>query len=390
MHRIRIAGTLDLEPMRNVPRCHRRRHTGWMMLVLGLLSGSPVAAQDLPFRRDYRGPGPYRCPELVAPPTPSKEVRAQVAELTSSSDQAMMLGDLSGAAALLDRATELDPASAELAYRRARVLDDLARVPAAVDEYCRALSLAPDEGSRDARTRLEYLVARDRASLPGEAIVAFGAGLSAADRGALSVALASFERAAARAPTWASAEYNRGIALARQGRGREATTALLRYLELRPDAPDAIAVLQRVRQLQSRPVRDDPRPGVAVALGVLLPGMGHFYAGRPIGGLTVLTLAGSALAAGYFVKEVDVRCLTPVPSGQPCPQSDVVSRRTDRPYLALAVGTAAAAGVIGAIEAFFDARGRRFPSEAQGPTLEGPAVSARAGRVELSMLRLRF
>jgi tetratricopeptide (TPR) repeat protein len=361
-----------------------------MMLVLGLLSGSPVVAQDLPFRRDYRGPGPYRCPELVAPPTPSKQVRAQVAELTSSSDQAMMLGDVSGAAALLDRATELDPASAELAYRRARVLDDLARVPAAVDEYCRALSLAPDEGSRDARTRLEYLVARDRASLPGEAIVAFGAGLSAADRGALSVALASFERAAARAPTWASAEYNRGIALALQGRGREATTALLRYLELRPDAPDAIAVLQRVRQLQSRPVRDDPRPGVAVALGVLLPGMGHFYAGRPIGGLTVLTVAGSALAAGYFVKEVDVRCLTPVPSGQPCPQSDVVSRRTDRPYLALAVGTAAAAGVIGAIEAFFDARGRRSPSEAQGPTLEGPAVSARAGRVELSMLRLRF
>jgi hypothetical protein len=67
-----------------------------------------------------------------------------------------------------------------------------------------------------------------------------------------------------------------------------------------------------------------------------------------------------------------------------------VSRRTDRPYLALAVGTAVAAGVIGAIEAFFDARGRRSPSEAQGPTLEGPAVSTRAGQVDLSMLRLRF
>jgi tetratricopeptide (TPR) repeat protein len=366
-----------------------------MMLALGLLSGSPVAAQDLPFLRDYRAPGPYRCPGLVAPPTPSAEERAQVAELTSSSDQAMMLGDLSRAAALLDRATELDPASAELAYRHARVLEDLARVPAAVDEYCRALELAPDEGTRDARTRLEYLVARDRATLPGGAIVAFGAGLSAADRGALSVALTLFERAAAQAPTWASAEYNRGAVLARQGRGREATTALLRYLELRPDAPDAIAVLQRVGQLQSLAVRDDPRPDVTVALGVLLPGMGHFYAGRPIGGFTVLALAGGALAAGYLVKEVDIRCLTSVPSGQRCPESDVVSRRTDRPYLALAVGAAAAAGVIGAIEAFFDVRGRRAPaafspSEAPGPTLEGPAVSTRDGRVELSMLRLRL
>jgi hypothetical protein len=123
--------------------------------------------------------------------------------------------------------------------------------------------------------------------------------------------------------------------------------------------------------------------------------MGHFYAGRPIGGFTVLALAGGALAAGYLVKEVDIRCLTSVPSGQRCPESDVVSRRTDRPYLALAVGAAAAAGVIGAIEAFFDVRGRRAPaafspSEAAGPTLEGPAVSTRDGRVELSMLRLRL
>jgi hypothetical protein len=185
--------------------------------------------------------------------------------------------------------------------------------------------------------------------------------------------------------------------LARQARGREAAAALLHYLELRPDAPDEAAVLQRVGQLQSLAVRDGPSPGTTVALGVLVPGMGHFYAGRPLGGLAVLTVAGGALAAGFLVKEVDVRCLTSVPSGQRCPADQVVSRRTDRPYLTLAMGAAVAVGAIGAVEAFLNARGRRDRARAgfsmtpaRTPTLEGPAVAMRSGRVELSMLRLRF
>jgi len=370
---------------------------GWIVLASVLLNGSSLTAQDLPFRRDDPGAGLSRCPGLATPPTPSAEEKAQAAELTSTSDQAVMLGDLSRAVALLDRATELDPTSAELAYRRARVLEDLAEAPAAVGEYCRALSLAPDVGIRDARDRLEDLIALEQAPLPEEAIAAFAAGLVAADRGTLSVALAHFARAAARAPTWASAEYNRGAVLARQGRSREAATALLRYLELRPDAPDELTVLEHVEQLQSLAVRDGPSAGAAAALGVLVPGMGQFYTGRPIGGLMVLSVAGGAVAAGYLFSKVDVRCLTSVPSGQPCPRDQVVSRRTERPYMLYGVGAAAAVGVIGAIEAFLDARGRGnvprpafSPSVARGPTLEGPSVTTRTGRVELSVLRLRF
>ena len=134
--------------------CWRSLGVRRIVLVCGLLNGSTVAAQDLPYLRDGPGAGVSRCPGLLPPPTPSVEEKSQAAELTSSSDQAVMLGDLSRAVALLDRAAELDPASAELAYRRARVLEDLAEAPAAVEEYCRALSLAPDEGIRDARTRL--------------------------------------------------------------------------------------------------------------------------------------------------------------------------------------------------------------------------------------------
>jgi hypothetical protein len=66
--------------------------------------------------------------------------------------------------------------------------------------------------------------------------------------------------------------------------------------------------------------------------------------------------------------------------------------------LAAALGTAAAVGLIGAIEAFFDARGRgasatprrSVPTGARGATLEGLSVDTRAGRVELSVIRLRF
>ena len=386
--------------MKNRTLSHRRPVClGLMALACGLVDGAHVAAQELSFLRDHPGAGSARCQDIDSPPTPSAEARAQAAELASTSDQALILGDLARAKALLERAVEIDPASADLAYRRARVLEDLGETPAAVDEYCRALSLAPEGARRtDWRTRLDALAAGQGANVPDEAIVAFEAGLAAADRGAMSTAVTSFERAAARAPQWASAEYNRGAALARQGRDREAATALLRYLELRPDAPDAIAVSQQVARLQSLAVRDGPSPAVAAALGVLVPGMGHFYAGRPRGGLTLLSLAGGAVAAGYFVKEVDVRCLTSVPPGSPCPQGQVVSRTTERPYLAAALGTAAAVGLIGALEAFFDARGRgasatpRRPvsTEARGPTLEGLSVDTRAGRVELSVIRLRF
>jgi hypothetical protein len=213
----------------------------------------------------------------------------------------------------------------------------------------------------------------------------------------MSDALASFERAALSAPQWATAQYNRGVALDWRGRNREAVVALTRYLELRPAAPDVVAVSRRVGQLQSLSTAAGPSPGVSLALGALIPGMGQFYAKRPLGGLAVLSLAGGAVAAGMLVTEVNVRCLTSVPAGERCPQDDVISRDTSRPYLRLAVGTAAAVGLVGALEAFFDARQRRtraparlVSNESRGPTLKGPAMTVRSGRVDFSLIAVRF
>jgi hypothetical protein len=122
--------------------------------------------------------------------------------------------------------------------------------------------------------------------------------------------------------------------------------------------------------------------------------MGHFYADRPLGGLAVLGLASGAIAAGFLVEEVDVRCLSAVDDGQGCPDDQVVSRTSSRPHLTLAFATAAAIGVVGAIEAFFGARRIRAAAAAtevpHGPSLEGPEVTTRSGRVDLRLLGLRF
>lgn len=385
-------------------RITHRGRPGFLLLRMALaalaLTATPVAAQDLPFRTDYPGAGAFECPAFAAPDVPNAEARAQAAQLASEASQSVILGDLDRARALLDRAVELDGAAADLAYRRARILEDLDEPDAAVLEYCRALARAGGgAGAADAAERRDALLEARTAELPGSAVEAMREGLQAADQNELQEALDAFELAASEAPEWPTAAYNRGVALARLGRDQEAAASLTRYLALRPDAPDAIPVSQRIGQLQSLSVRGVPSPGAALTLGVLVPGMGQFYSGRPLGGLTVLSIAGGAVAAGLLIKEVNVRCLTTGEPGETCPPSQVVSRTTERPYLMPGIGVAVAVGIAGAVEAFFDARERRGRARAlpatstqdAGATIAvRPDLSAHGGRVRLGLLQIRF
>ncbi len=135
---------------------------------------------------------------------------------------------------------------------------------------------------------------------------------------------------------------------------------------------------------------------MALTLGVLVPGMGQFYSGRALGGLTVLSLVGGAAAAGYFVTDVQVKCLSdPGPDGS-CPEGQVLREEVDRPYLVAGLGTAAAIGVIGAIEAFVKLRHRRGSDsgvtsmELGGAQLSALDVAPSRGRLDLRLVRLTF
>ncbi len=377
----------------------------WLTLVIAVSGAYPLAAQDLfldselSLKRDYPGSGPFTCPDVIIPGPPLDGERVQATQLASSADQALILGDLDRAATLMARATELDPSSAELAYRSGRVLEDLGDRPGAIDAYCRVVAIGSvDETAPDAEARIRTLAAARWAGISDAASQAFQAGLTGADASRLAEAAESFGVALAEAPDWADAAFNRGLMFDRLGRGQEALADLRRYLELRPDAADAVAVSGRIGQLEGA-YAAAPSAGTALALGLIVPGAGQFYSGRDIGGLTVLSLAGGAIAAGVLVKDVEVQCLVIVGAGEDCPSGQVFRETVDRPYLVPALAAAGGIALIGAVEAFVKARRRgAAPGAAPPPAspapgefrLAWPSVSQRGVRVDLNFVRVTF
>jgi tetratricopeptide (TPR) repeat protein len=378
---------------------HPGRVLSWVVLGIALSGTSSLAAQELSLKRDFPGSGPFVCPDVTISAPPLDSERLQATQLASSADQALIQGDLVRAATLMARATELDPSSADLAYRRGRVLEDVGDRPGAIAAYCRVVAIGSvDETAPDAEARIQALANARWAGISDDAAEAFQLGVSSADAGLFADAATSFDAALAEAPEWADAVFNRALMLDRLGLGAEALADLRRYLELSPDAMDAVAVSGRIGQLEGA-FASAPSPGTALTLGLLLPGMGHFYSGRSFGGVTVLSLAGGAVAAGFLIKDVEVQCLTTVGSGEDCPAGQIYRETVDRPYLVPALAAAAGVAVIGAVEAFVKARRRGSavgaPAPSQGPApgelrLAWPSVSQRGVRFDLNVLRVTF
>jgi tetratricopeptide (TPR) repeat protein len=368
----------------------------WLLIPALWSSASPLSGQELPLKREVPGLGPYACPAVPVTDSPGGEERAQARELASTAAQSVILGDLERARDLLERATALDPSSAELAYRYARVLEDMGELEAAASEFCRVLAVNPRaEGVVDARARLETLADPSEAPYPPEAISEFEKGIRWVDAGFLSSALASFDFVTSLAPDWPEAVFDRGVVASRLGRTTDAIQDLRRYLELQPDAPDAAAVSRRISELQIAALASTPSPTGALALGVLFPGMGQLYSGRPLGGLAVAALAGGAAAVGYFVTESAMFCsVDRLPDGS-CPEGRL-RRGDDRPYLVAGLASAGGIGLIGAIEAFVHLRRRRSPDAGIGSMQLGGArlsaldVAPSGGSLELRVIRLTF
>jgi len=138
-------------------------------------------------------------------------------------------------------------------------------------------------------------------------------------------------------------------------------------------------------------------PGQAFAMGLVVPGLGQFYAGRGLRGAVALAGAGVAIAAGYLTQRVDVNCRTE-PVNNRCAPADVLDENTRRPYLAAGVAAAAGIALAGAFDAMISARRANARNAAAGRSglqnaglrVLSPAVVADGDRVKAEILRLRF
>ncbi len=389
------------EPTEMAPLASRT--SGWLrveLLLLWLLLGAfpcTLRAQLPPLKVTIPGFEGSSCP---APATSSAvqvapEAEDEAVRLRSAASQAIVLGEPERARDLLARAAELDPASGALAYQYGRVLEDLGDVDAARSAYCRTLAVSPDgDEAADAQRRLAALAARQRPPVPQQAVDDFLEGVARADAEQWTAAADAFTRATDSAPEWPEAWFDRGVVFARLDRREAAAQDLRRYLDLRPDAIDARGVAELIGQLATP--TGGPRAGVAFTLGLLVPGMGQFYSGRPAMGMAVLTLAGSAATAAFLVQEVKVRCLADVDPGAACPPSQVLDEQTQRPYLVAGLAVAGAVTLIGAIEAAVHASGHstelalRSGNAAPRLALGAGVEAGGGGTLRLRFLRLRF
>jgi hypothetical protein len=358
-----------------------------------------LSAQELQLERDYPGTGPYECPAPATPLAPNEDQRVRASQLTSDALQASILGDLEGARELLQQAADADQTSPEVAYRHARALEDVVLREAAISEYCRAIALgAVDAGIEDGRDRLDALYEVVRERITDLARGGFVSGLNEADAGAFGASEASFTVAIEEVPDWAEAYYNRAIVREQLGLIQESLADYRRYLVLTPSEidPTVQVVLERIGMLEGSVVAPTASPGAVLAMG-MVPGMGHYYTGRGVTGTIVLSLAATAMVSGLFIKKETIRCANTPVGGADCPPEQVVSRTTERPYLVPALGAAAGVTLIGAVEAFIRARGRRSAQAeaaeglvSTGVRLSGPSVAMRGDRVDVNVLGLRF
>jgi tetratricopeptide (TPR) repeat protein len=368
----------------------------WILLSAFVCCAPPLAAQELQLRRDYPGSRPFECPTPGAITEGSDRERAQASQLASEADNAVILGDYGRAEQLLEQASELDPASAEVAYSRARVLETLERPEAALLEYCRAIARgAADLGILDSQARIDALDEALRASISPAARRLFASGLTGADMGFYDAAVTSFTDALEELPNWPEALYNRAVVLDRMGLMQRSLRDYRAYLALTPEAvdPGMASVAERIGLLEGLGAIPTPSPGNTLAFGVIFPGLGHYYSGRTRTGSIVLGAVVGAVATGLVVKKVTIRCLDAVPAGSDCPPDHVVDETTERPYMGAAIGMAAAVTVGAAVEAWFRARRRRAEQEAPSENvvgLAGPSLRSNGDRLDLSVLSFRF
>jgi tetratricopeptide (TPR) repeat protein len=325
-------------------------------LLIGLLApvlgaDAQTAATRLALKRAVPAAPPRSaCPAPSPVRAPSSAQRAQARQLAQRGQQAAILGDRVSARDQLRQAVMLDPTDPDLAYQLARANEMTGASADAAREYCRFLSLAPNAPeAAEARDRVATLAPAGGPSVVSPAVTAFQQGLAAYDRARMPQAESAFTTAINTRPDWADAFYDRALTRVARNDAAGAATDFERYLRLKPEAEDRLAVVSRIDAL--RPV--NLSPATALSLGLVIPGAGQFYAGRP--GRGFLALAGAGAAIGCATRQSTSTTMVQEtaldPFGNPYTFSRPV-QSTSHPCLAPGLGVAAVIAAVSAIDAF--------------------------------------
>ncbi len=333
-----------------------RAVTRWPVVSVAVIlwASAGAAGQDLSIKEQPTAASLLCQPRQELPACEMGQT-AEVERLIDDATQAMILGDLALANEFLTRALELNPCAAEAAYLRGRMVAQTEGVVPAAEWFCRYVALEPRGASAsEAHRRLDQAVQEGEGS---DLLARFEAGTSRFRAGDMEQAERLFTAVLEQHPV-PEAFYNRALAHIALERVAAARTDLQRYLDLRPESSDHAAVATALEALGQR--RSRKSPATAFALGVVLPGAGHYYTGRVGYGLVVTGLVGGALAAGYFYERTTIQCRVQDPSGE-CPPDAIASQETERPLLIPALGVAGGLVLASAIEAALRTGGRDGP-----------------------------
>lgn len=326
------------------------------------------------------------CGPVEVPSTPGGTDPAEAQRLANAATQALILGDLSVASEFLDRALAVDPAAAEAVYLRGRVAADAESATAAIPWFCRYLALAPRGPSADeARRRLGQAL---EAGAGRRLLGAFAGGVARFQADELVRAEELFTAVLDESPV-PEAYYNRALVRLSMDREAGARDDLLRYLELRPAAPDRATIEEALASIAA----ENPVRGAVPTflLGAVFPGGGQYYTGRPGWGVLVTGTVAGAVATGYLYERTTVLCRSPAESGE-CPPDEIAGTETERPLLIPALGAAGGLMLISAIEAALHAGSTPSLSVSLGErsmNLElAPRATVREGALNVHWIRL--
>lgn len=301
------------------------------------------------------------CSASVVPSvSPTEAQRRDARDMAQRARQSAILGDATAELSQLRGGAGLDPTDPSLAFMLARAYENSGDASSAALEYCRFLSLAPNATEApDIRAHVATLVPTRPDTVVTVAGNAFKRGAEAYDKGQWVAAEAFFTTVIQVDSTSADAYYDRALVRALQNHRDVAADDYERYLQLRPEGLDRALVVTRVNQLRTQALSASH----AFALGVVLPGGGHFYTRRPIRGLLSLAAVGAAAAFAMTEKTTSATTTKTAsdPFGSPYSYS-VTTAKKSRPYLVPGLAAAGGIALASAIDAARYARSIRAAS----------------------------